>query len=98
MHNALDSMPPPEVTPPADFAPRLLDVWRRHDEILVYLLDQVPLRGLSAVPLASRGRSVAAQFAHVHRVRTAWVQQQNGMRLPEKISIEGVWGRWFYGK
>jgi uncharacterized damage-inducible protein DinB len=165
-----------KVAPPPDFAARLLDVWCRHDDILLYLLDQVPARGLAAVPAGSRGRTVAAQFAHLHRVRTAWVRyfetgarpdmdrydkdhpptktqlktmlgtsgrqvrgflaeafagrartrmfggdpvrwlgyliaheshhrgqillalKQNGMRLPAKVSLEGMWGRWFAGK
>jgi len=24
--------------------------------------------------------------------------KQNGMRLPEKISIQGLWGKWIWGK
>jgi hypothetical protein len=26
------------------------------------------------------------------------IQKQAGLRLPEKIAIEGVWGTWIYGK
>lgn len=33
-----------------------------------------------------------------HRGQILLALKQNGMRLPEKVSIEGVWGRWFSGK
>ncbi len=49
---------------------QLLRAWRRHNEILLLLFDNVPVDGFSAVPLASRGRDVAAQFFHLQRVRS----------------------------
>jgi uncharacterized damage-inducible protein DinB len=52
---------------------QLLSAWRRHNEILLYLLDHVPPEGLTAVPSGSRGRSVAGQFAHLDRVRAGWL-------------------------
>ena len=52
---------------------QLLAAWRRHNEILLYLLDHVPPEGLTAVPYGSRGRSVAGQFAHLERVRAGWL-------------------------
>jgi uncharacterized damage-inducible protein DinB len=159
-----------------DLAPSILALWRRHQEILLYLLDHVPARGLAAVPLESRGRDVARQFAHMDRVRRGWVHyhttgkrprlprqdkgpppaarelksalkesgkqveeflvwalrgearprffgrdpvrwlgylisheshhrgqimlalKQNGLRLPDKVAVEGVWGKWMMGK
>jgi uncharacterized damage-inducible protein DinB len=155
---------------------RLLATWRRHNDILLFLLDAIPEAGLSAVPTGSRGRSVALQFFHLHRVRTGWLGyhltgqrgriaraekerppgatalrrdlsrsgkdveafltrafrgevkprmfggdavrwmgyliaheshhrgqivlalKQNGQRLPEKVALTGLWGKWIFGK
>ena len=62
---------------------QLLAAWRRHNEILLYLLDHVPAEGLSAVPYGSRGRSVAGQFAHLERVRTGWLVYHVTGKRPE---------------
>jgi uncharacterized damage-inducible protein DinB len=154
----------------------ILAMWRRNNEVLLYLLEQIPRGGWSALPAGSRGRDIAAQFAHLDRVRRGWLEyfrtgkqtsqprydktkrptkaqlrkalvssgleveefveqvllgkakpkmfggdvfrwcgyliahdshhrgqillalKQNGLRLPERISIEGVWGKWIYGE
>ena len=52
---------------------QLLHTWRVHDRLMLYLLQQVAPLGLRAVPLNSRGRTVAEQFAHVNRVRMGWL-------------------------
>src|SRR5687767_11467632 len=57
-----------------DLCHQLTATWRRHNEILLYLLAHVPAPGLSAVPLGSRGRMVAEQFDHLDRVRRGWLQ------------------------
>jgi hypothetical protein len=51
----------------------IVAAWRRHQEILLYLLEQIPTKGLAAVPTGSRGRDVAAQLHHLYRTRTGWL-------------------------
>ena len=62
---------------------QLLACWRRHNEILLFLLDNVPTAGFSAVPLGSRGRDVAAQFAHLQRVRLGWLAYHSTGKRPK---------------
>jgi uncharacterized damage-inducible protein DinB len=161
---------------PGELADQVLATWRRHNEILLYLLDAIPSQGLSAVPTGSRGRDVARQFSHLARARIGWVHyhltgrkpklprlekgkrptkaqlkkllresgagvdkflqqglrgevrprlfgkqvvrwmgylaaheshhrgqilvalKQAGMRLPDEVSVQGVWGKWIYGR
>jgi uncharacterized damage-inducible protein DinB len=52
---------------------QLLESWAIHDRINRYLLAAVPADALGDVS-ASRGRSVAEQFAHIHNVRLMWLQ------------------------
>ena len=49
-------------------------MWRRNNDILLYLLAEIPQKGMSAVPSGSKGRDVSAQFYHLSRVRTGWVE------------------------
>ncbi|MDQ2842246.1 MAG: DinB family protein [Acidobacteriota bacterium] len=62
---------------------QLLSAWRRHNEILILLFDSVPPEGFSAVPLASRGRDVAGQFAHLQRVRLGWLEYHATGKRPK---------------
>ncbi|MDQ2843589.1 MAG: DinB family protein [Acidobacteriota bacterium] len=62
---------------------QLLSAWRRHNEILLLLFDNVLSEGFSAVPLASRGRDVASQFAHLHRVRLGWLEYHATGKRPK---------------
>lgn len=57
---------------------QLLETWRIHDRIHHYLLDAVAPEALGDVS-ASKGRTVAEQFAHVHNVRLLWL----GSAAPE---------------
>ncbi len=51
----------------------LLDVWQINNKINLLLLEHLDRKALSAVPYGSRGRSVSAQFAHLHKVRVGWI-------------------------
>ena len=161
---------------PEQLSEQILATWRRHNDILLFLLDEVPEEGLAAKPAGSRGRDVARVFAHLYRVRTGWLHhhetgkrpkvprfdkgeppgkkrleellsgsgaeveawleralrgetapryfgkqpvrwlgylisheshhrgqialalKQSGLRLPEKIAVQGLWGRWIFGR
>ncbi len=65
----------------------LLETWAINDRINVYLLDAVPPVALDAVS-ASRGRTVAEQFAHVHNVRLMWVKAAAAERLAGLTKLE----------
>jgi hypothetical protein len=47
-----------------------------------------PPKGLSAVPLASRGRSVAHQFVHLQRVRIGWLKYHASGKRPKLPSSD----------
>ncbi len=52
---------------------QLLETWRIHNRINLYLLaalEPAALHDLSA----SKGRTVAEQFAHIHNVRLMWLK------------------------
>ncbi len=60
----------------------LRDAWRRNNDLLLLLLQHVPSRGFAAIPAGSRGRDVAAQFAHLDRVRRAWLEYHTTGKRP----------------
>ncbi len=62
--------------PDCELIDQIVNTWRVHDRINSYLLEEMPKKGLEAVPLASRGRDVAQVFAHMHKVRFAWLRVQ----------------------
>jgi uncharacterized damage-inducible protein DinB len=68
---------------------QLLETWAIHDRINRYVLAAVPPAALSAVS-ASKGRTVAAQFAHMHNVRLMWLKSAAPEFLAglEKIETE----------
>ncbi|HEX5725810.1 MAG TPA: DinB family protein [Longimicrobiaceae bacterium] len=53
-------------------AEALVDTWRIHNRINLYLLDAVAPEALADVA-PSKGRSVAEAFAHLHNVRIMWL-------------------------
>ena len=59
----------------------LLEVWRTHDEINIFLLTHIPDAGLGARTLLkngqpSTGRNVARVFKHMHEVRRSHVGRE----------------------
>ena len=77
-----------ESSQPDALEQQLLSTWRRHNEILLFLFDSVPSEGFSAVPLASRGRDVASQFAHLHRVRLGWLEYHATGKRPKLPGVD----------
>ena len=59
---------------------QLLTTWRVNNRIDLQLIAAIPAKGFAAVPLASRGRTVARQFVHLHKVRVGWMKY-NGANL-----------------
>ena len=67
----------------------IMEAWRAHDAINLYMLDEIPEAGFAAIPLLKngmpgKGRSVARQIAHIVDVRVAH------LRAAEKASMKGV--------
>jgi uncharacterized damage-inducible protein DinB len=52
---------------------QLVETWRINNRIDLYLLDAIASEHL-ADSLASNGRNVARQFAHIHNVRLMWLK------------------------
>ena len=59
---------------------QVLQAWRVNAAINVKLVNAIPKKGFDAVPLASRGRTVAKQLAHMQKVHSGWLKY-NGWRL-----------------
>ncbi len=54
-------------------AQQLIETWQINNRINLYLLDGIAAEYLDDV-LASKGRDVANQFAHIHNVRLMWLK------------------------
>jgi uncharacterized damage-inducible protein DinB len=64
-------------------AREVLATWRRHQQILLFLLARVPEKQLGALPAGSKGRDVARQFAHLNRTRLGWLHFHATGERPE---------------
>ncbi|HRI01019.1 MAG TPA: DinB family protein [Saprospiraceae bacterium] len=60
---------------------QIIETWEINNRINLYLLNAIEEEHLSAVS-ASKGRTVAEQFAHLHNVRLMWIKEG----LPELLS------------
>jgi uncharacterized damage-inducible protein DinB len=65
-----------------DIADRLVAAWLRHNGVNLTLIAAIPGAGFAAVPLASRGRTVAAQLVHMNEVRLGWLHYHATGRRP----------------
>ena len=54
-------------------AQQLIETWQINNRINLYLLDGIAAEYLDDV-LASKGRDVSNQFAHIHNVRLMWLK------------------------
>jgi uncharacterized damage-inducible protein DinB len=66
---------------------QLLQAWFINNSITIKLIRAIPVRGFSAVPPASRGRSVRQQLMHMNKVHAGWLRLY-GVKLPSGA-------RWF---
>lgn len=70
-------------------AREVLATWKRHQQILMFLVQRIPEKQLGALPTASSGRDVARQLAHLNRTRLGWLSfHATGQRpqLPKAAS------------
>jgi uncharacterized damage-inducible protein DinB len=51
----------------------LAQAWQKNNELNLFLLDAIP-EGALEDRYADRTRTIAAQFAHIHGVRLAWLK------------------------
>ena len=75
----------------ADWEKQILDTWNINNRINLYMLDAIAKDALSDVS-ASKGRSVAEQFAHIHNVRLMWLKSAGPELMAglEKIENENA--------
>lgn len=65
----------------------VIDIWRIHARIVGYVLDAVDDAALTAAT-GLKGRSVAAQFAHIHQVRMMWLKAAGPSLLEHTAPID----------
>lgn len=66
----------------------LIETWQIHNRINLYLLNAIDGARLPDVAPA-KGRSVGAQFAHLHNVRLMWLASSNKEALAGLAKLEG---------
>jgi uncharacterized damage-inducible protein DinB len=65
---------------------QLLETWRIHARINLYILDVVVPEALSVSP--AKGRTVGQMFAHIHNVRLMWLESNAADLHGELTKIE----------
>ncbi len=53
---------------------QVLDTWRIHNRINLYLLDAIAPEALQGTSAGMKGRSVGEEFAHMHNTRLMWLE------------------------
>lgn len=85
----------------SDILGDVIEAWKIHNDINLFILDWVPDEGLEAVTLLktgkpSRGRNVARIFSHMHEVRCSRLERAGlsgdlprfeGREVPERTSL-----------
>src|SRR5262245_54089109 len=64
-------------------AREILATWKRHQQILLFLLQRIPERHLGDLASGSKCRDVARQFAHLNRTRLGWLHFHATGERPE---------------
>ena len=72
--------------PPVD-KQQLIETWQINNRINLYLLDAVSEEHLIDA-LASKGRDVGKQFAHIHNVRLMWLKAAEHDLLASQTKLE----------
>lgn len=73
-----------------DLVTQVLWAWRSHNAIQLGLIAKITNQGFAAVPLASRGRTVAEQLVHCWRVRLGWLHYFETGQRPAKGEAAGM--------
>jgi len=82
--------PKPKKPKPDPLARELVATWKRHQQILLFLLQRIPEKHLDAVPTLTKGRDVGRQFAHLNRNRLGWLHfHATGQRPELPMSSKG---------
>ena len=68
---------------------QILNSWKIHNEINLYLIGQIPIKGFQAVPSLSKGRTVGEQLAHMNRVRLGWYYFFTTGKSPKLPKVKG---------
>lgn len=68
-------------------ASHLVETWQINSRINLYLLDAIAAEDLSGA-LASKGRNVGEQFAHVNNVRLMWLKAAFPAALEKVVKVE----------
>ena len=66
---------------------QIIDTWAINNRINLYLLDAIPEDHLGDA-LASKGRDVGKQFAHIHNVRLMWLKSALPAELERLAKID----------
>ncbi|HEX8230404.1 MAG TPA: DinB family protein [Chloroflexia bacterium] len=67
---------------------QILDTWRIHNRINLYLLDAIAPEALQGTPPGMKGRSVGEAFAHMHNVRLMWLESAAPDLMPGLTKLE----------
>jgi uncharacterized damage-inducible protein DinB len=73
-----------------ELADQLVETWAIHGRIVQYVLDAIPAEALAGVGATGKGRSVGAQFVHLHNVRLMWLKSAAPNLLDGLASIEAA--------